>query len=270
LGLIHPVKRVLRLPYFDYAEVTAARRLAELVAGGASVEHLADALKRLQTVLPNVAQPLAQLQLLARGRSTFYRDASGWKEPGTGQRVFDFDEPSDEPEDMVTLRMPVEDRTHWKAVDWFQRACALAEEGELTAAIEAFRLALADCPTEADFHFHLADALYRQGNLPGAIERYYAAVEHDRDFIEAWTQLGCVLAEAGDDEGARQAFGAALDRHPDFPDAHFHLARLLDRVGEAATAREHWRTYLRFDSHGPWADLARQRLTVDVVGSSEM
>jgi tetratricopeptide (TPR) repeat protein len=266
--LIHPVKRVLRLPYFDYAEVTAARRLAELVAAGASVEHLAASFQQLRTLLPNIDQPLAQLELLARGKSTFYRDASGWKEPGSGQRVFDFEEPTGDADDPVTLPLTTEDRTHWKADDWFRQGCTLSEDGALTAAVDAFRLALAERPTEPEYHFHLADALYRLGNRPGAIERYYAAVEHDRDFIEAWTQLGCVLAEHGDVEAAQQAFGAALDRHPDYPDAHFHLAQLLERSGDAEAARGHWRTYLRFDALGPWAELAKQRLAVEVVSDS--
>uniref|UniRef100_A0A7C4QS31 Tetratricopeptide repeat protein n=1 Tax=Schlesneria paludicola TaxID=360056 RepID=A0A7C4QS31_9PLAN len=271
MGLIHAVKRVLRLPYFDYAEVTAARRLVDLLAAGADIRQLAASLRRLQTVLPNVARPLAQLELLAQGRRTLYRDAAGWIEPATGQRVFVFDEPpesdNDEP---ITISLPFasrQDRSVWTADDWFRQGCALAEDGALTAAVEAFRLALLERPLEPDFHFHLADTLYRLGNRTGAIERYYTAVELDHDFIEAWTQLGCVLAELDDDEGAQQAFQAALDRHPDYPDAHFHLAQLLDRRGETEAALRHWQTYLRFDVRGPWAEIARQRLA-STFGSS--
>jgi len=264
LGLIHPVKRVLRLPYFEFAEVTTARRLADLVAAGASVDELASSLRRLQALLPGVDRPLAQLELLAQGRRTVYRDAAGWIEPGTGQRVFTFDEPPTPDDGPATLPIAARmaaDQSNWSAADWFRQGCALSEDGALSAAVDAFRLALAESPTEADYHFHLADALYRLGNRAGAVERYYAAVEHDRDFIEAWTQLGCVLAEAGDDADAQQAFETALDRHPDYPDAHFHLAQLLDRRGDTSAAREHWQTYLRYDAHGPWAELARQRLT---------
>jgi len=264
LGLIRPLKRVLRLPYFDFAEVTAARRLAELVSAGAAVDELASSLQRLQAVLPNVDRPLAQLELLTQGRRTVYRDATGWLEPGTGQRVFAFDEspaPQDADENCpATLPMTSGDRSRWTAENWFSKGCSLSEEGELSAAVDAFRLALVERPTEPEYHFHLADALYRQGNRTGAIERYYTAVENDHDFIEAWTQLGCVLAEAGNDAAAMQAFRTALDRHPEYPDAHFHLAQLLDRTGDTETAREHWRTCLRFDARGPWAELARQRL----------
>jgi tetratricopeptide (TPR) repeat protein len=264
LGLIHAVKRVLRLPYFEFAEVTAARRLADLVSAGAAVDELAASFQRLQSVLPNIDRPLAQLELLAQGRRTVYRDASGWIEPGTGQRVFSFEQEPQCDEGPATLPIAParsDDRSRWTAENWFRQGCTLSEEGALNAAVEAFRLALVDAPTESDYHFHLADALYRQGNRAGAIERYFAAVEHDHDFIEAWTQLGCVLAEAGDDAAAQQAFQMALDRHSDYPDAHFHLAQLMDRQGNAAAAREHWQRYLCFDAHGPWAELARQKLS---------
>src|SRR5207244_12699385 len=39
-GLIRPVREVRRLPYFDFQEVAAARRLAELLAAGVSPQRL--------------------------------------------------------------------------------------------------------------------------------------------------------------------------------------------------------------------------------------
>ncbi len=276
LRLISPVRRVMRLPYFDFAEVSAARRLAEFVASGVSLDHVAQSLERLQSMIPELKQPLAQLQILAQGREVLYRDATGWLEPVTGQRRLPFDEEAPAAADASTIDTveegpatlplhgtPPDDHAEWTADDWFQQACRLAEEGRLREAVEAYRAALIDRPTAADIHFHLADALYRLERPHAAIERYYAAVEHDHDFIEAWTQLGCVLAENQELEGAREAFQIALDRHPDFPDAHFHLAQVLERLGAPAAARPHWEAYLTFDRHGPWADVARQYLQVD-------
>lgn len=265
LGLIRPVRRVLRLPYFDFSEVTAAKRLQHLVSSGIAAEELATSLRRLQAVLPGLDRPLAQLEILARDAQVLYRDAKGWIEPRTGQRVLEFDEetaPAAEPAPVivplsVALRHPQHD---WSADDWFAEGCRLADEGATAAAAEALRLALMDRPQNAEYHFHLADALYRRGNLQGAIERFYVAVECDHEFIEAWTQLGCVLAEVGDYEAARDALQVALDRHPDYPEARFHLAQVFDRLGQSAEAVRHWRQYLTYDQFGPWADLARQRL----------
>lgn len=284
LRLIRPVRRVMRLPYFDVADVTAARRLAELVASGASLEHVARTFEQLQAVMPDLQQPLAQLQILAQGREVLLRDAGGWLDPRTGQRRLPFfddveaksatatvtpaEADDDDVPDVLPLRAPATSAgaavDAWTPEDLFERGCQLAEADRLEEAVEAYRAAIIERPTTSEYHFHLADALYRLGQPHAAVERYYAAVEHDHDFIEAWTQLGCLLVETRNLPAAREAFQIALDRHPEFPDAHFHLAQVLERLGDTAAARPHWTAYLEYDSFGPWADVARQRLSEPV------
>ncbi len=272
-GLIRAVKKVYRLPYFDFQEVTGARRLSELAQSGVSLDELAAGLERLRSILPDVDRPLAQLEVLSRGKRFLYRDATGLVEPSSGQRVFDFEPPpppcpDDDEVATIPMRLAVEaaasgdpvNRHEWKADEWFREGCRLAEENEIDAAIEAFRLALIDEPLNPAHHFHLADVLYREGRPEAAIERYYMTVELDHNFLEAWTQLGCLLAETGRTPAAQEAFRVALDLHPDYPDAHFHLAELLERSGQRDEAATHWRRYLDFDQRGPWADIARQRL----------
>jgi len=269
LKLIHPVRRVMRLPYFDLAEVTAARKLADLLASGVPVERVSRSLSRLQAVMPSLQQPLAQLPMLVQGKEVLYRDETGWLDSTTGQRRLPFLDADDATDSVEGLEeptvLPFPDAPQrpfpqLTAEEWFQRGCHYAEEGELPHAVEAIRSALVEAPTNADYHFHLADVLYRQGKREAAIERYYAAVEHDHDFIEAWTQLGCVLHESAEYPAAKEAFQIALDRHPDFPDAHFHLAQLFERLNDKPAAKSHWETYLSFDRQGPWAEIARQHL----------
>lgn len=274
-GLIKPAKKVFRLSYFDFQEVTGARRLYELAQSGVKLDELAAGLERLRTILPNIDRPLAQLDVLVRGRHLVYRDAAGLIEPTTGQRVFDFDTPPPcrDGEPHTILMHPVTNvegpdtdppgqlnRREWTASDWFQEGCRLAEDNEIDAAIEAFRLALIDDPLNPAHHFNLADVLYRQGHPQAAIERFYMTVELDHNFLEAWTQLGCLLDETGQARAAQEAFRVALDLHPDYPDAHFHLAELLERTNRHDDAAEHWRSYLKYDQRGPWAEVARQRL----------
>ncbi len=281
LQLIRPVRRVMRLPYFDVAEVTAARKLAELAASGVSLEHVARSFEQLQSVLPDLQQPLAQLQILVEGREVLYRDQAGWLEPRTGQRHLPFDDShgseaighdSGDAEDspaILAFRSAATPPKAWTAEECFDRGCQLAEDDRLDDAVEAFRAAIIERPTSAEYHFHLADVLYRLGHSHAAIERYYVAVEHDHDFIEAWTQLGCLLMETRQLEAAREAFQIALDRHPDFPDAHFHLAQVLDKLGASEQALPHWEAYLQHDSYGPWAEMARQRLESSATDSGE-
>ncbi len=262
MGLIRPVKRVYRLPYFDFQEVSETRRLSELIRSGISVEQLADGLQRLNELRP-MGRSLDQLQILANGRRLLYRDPVGLVDSSNGQRFFEFErEATTHEPDVATLPMQPPRNMPCTAQEWRQEGCSLAEQNEITASIHAFRMSLIAEPGDPLTQAHLAESLYRAGNRQGAIERYYAAVELDHDYIEAWTQLGCVLAETDQAEAAVDAFRAALDIHPDYPDAHFHLAEVLQRSGQAESARNHWEAYLQFDQHGPWAETARQRLGV--------
>lgn len=268
-GLIRAVRKVYRLPYFDFQEVTSAQRLSDLLAAGVPVREIQRSLNRLGLVMKGLDRPLAQLEILAQDRRVVYRDEAGLVEPRSGQRLLDFEPPT---ESEATVVLPAvearkDERHHWTADEWFQEGCRLSAENEPTAATEAFRLALMERPGEPEINFHLADVLYRAGNTLGAIERYYAVVEFDRNYIEAWTQLGCVLAQTGQSQSALEAFDIALDVHPEYAEAHLHKAETLHQRGETDAAVEHWRQYLRFDSRGPWADNARRRL--EEAGMSE-
>ncbi len=272
IGLIKPVKKVFRLPYFDFQEVACVRRLSELLQAGVSQNELEANLTRLQSMLPGTERSLAQLTLLARDHHVLIRDEAGILEPISGQRLFDFD--PDSIAASSSLPLPLEEGRgegpKWLEIssssqhtDWLERGTHLLEEARITDAVEAFRCALLSEPTNPETHFHLAEALYRSGNLHGAFERFHVAVELDQQYLEAWTQLGCVAAELGQTQSALDAFDIALQSHADYPDAHFHKAELLHRLNRSAEAVPHWQAYLAQDQRGPWAEVARQRLDAD-------
>ena len=269
-GLIHPVKKVYRLPYFDFQEVTGARRLSQLLADGVPRQEIEASLKQLATGDHGLVRPLEQLEILARNEHVVIRDEHGLYRPGSRQRLFDFE--SSTAEDQVA---PVEELVDeppsirfelarpeetWSSRDWFSQGCQHYDESRLLDAAEAFRLCLLTDPHNPEAHFHLAECLYRQGNTAGALERYYAAAENDREYLEAWIQIGCLHREHRELDSALDAFEIALDIHSDYPDAHFQKAETLADMRRSDEARPHWMTYLQFDSRGPWADLARQRL----------
>ncbi len=274
-GLIQPVRKVFRLPYFDFREVSSARRLSELLSLGVERKEIEQSLRRLPSVLRGDERPLEQLQILAHRLGVIVRDSIGLKLPKSGQRVFDF-EHSEQPvdscheskSDLETINLAAfrELRNQPAAsdvpakVDWLVEGCKLYDSGEVNEALEAFRMAAMTTPNNSDVHFQMGECLYRLGNSAAALERYYVSVEQDNEFLEAWTQIGCLHREVNDLEAARMAFLVALDIFPEYPDAHFHLAETLRDLGDIETARQHWQEYLTFDSRGPWADIARQRL----------
>jgi tetratricopeptide (TPR) repeat protein len=291
LGLIRPVKKVYRLPYFDYAEAAGVRRLNELLNAGVPRSQLEASLAKIRHLLPGVERPLAQLNLLAQDARLVARDDRGLFEPTSGQRCFDFGgaEPHPPPLPSANASLGEEDsviafritaarsagateatsphessvrdaRANWSAEQWFAEGCRHLDTHRPEPAIEAFRLALMERPDGPEIHFHLAEALFRVGRSEAALERYYAAVEADHNYLEAWMQIGSLLAARGELEPALDALRLALSVHADYPDAHWHVADVLLQLGRTDEAAEHWRRYLQFDTRGPWAEEARQRL----------
>jgi Tfp pilus assembly protein PilF/DNA-binding transcriptional MerR regulator len=262
LGLIRAVSRVGRLPYFDAREVAGARRLSELVEAGVSISEIQKSLARLDHVLGEMVRPLALLEILARDRRLLYRSPQGRLMTVSGQMLLDFEEQEDD----VARPVPVDeaeepaDRMHWGASEWCDEARRLLEDGESTAAVEACRMGLMIDHDVPEAHLQLAESLYRIGNRHGALERYHVAVELDHEYLEAWTQMGCLYSELGELAAAAEAFRIALSIHSDYADAHLHLAQVLQQSGEGEAALPHWRRTLELDSHGPWADTARQHI----------
>jgi tetratricopeptide (TPR) repeat protein len=250
-GLIVPVREVRRLPYFDFQEVAAARRLAELLGAGVSPAAIEKKLNALACYLPGVSRPLAQLSVIVQGKQILLRQGDGLIEPG-GQMRFDFDawESAAQPERSIPSTP--------------EQMCSLAaeleEDGQLSAAAEMYRAAMAAGGPKAEICFVVAELLYRQGDLAAARERYYMAIELDEDYVEARANLGCVLAETGQRDLAVAAFEGALRFHGDYADVHYHLARTLDEIGERGRAIEHWERFLALAPDSPWAAEAAQRL----------
>ncbi|MBN2581267.1 MAG: tetratricopeptide repeat protein [Pirellulales bacterium] len=252
-GLIVPVREVRRLPYFDFQEVATARRLTELLAAGVSPRNLEKKLEQLVRYLPGVRRPLAQLSVIVQGKQILLRQGEGLVEPG-GQMRFDF--PAADEEETPAKR-PLPNTPEQMA----HLAEELEEDGQLPAAAEMYRAAMAAGGPKPDWCFQTAELLYRLGDLAGARERYYMAIELDEDYVEARANLGCLLAELGQRDLAIAALEGALRFHPDYADVHYHLARTLDETGQPDGAREHWERFLALAPESPWADEARRRLT---------
>jgi tetratricopeptide (TPR) repeat protein len=260
LGLIRAVRVVYRLPYFDFREVAAVRRLAELVDAGVDAAEIATGLRSLHTLYPDLERPLAQLDLLARDRQLVHRDRAGRLMTADGQRLIDFEPvavPADAP---VVLQFPASPPACVTADEWLARALTAAEGGDFEGAVADAREAIRLEPSRSDLHRNLAELQYRAGDIAAATERLRVALDFDRADLEAWTQLGCLLAEGDRTAEALSAFDAALAIHAELPEAHFHKAELLHRLGRTAEGVPHWETYLRFDQRGPWGELARRRL----------
>ncbi len=270
-GLIRAEKKVCRLPYFSYNEVTAARRLSELIQSGITQDELLRSVKMLNRVLPDSGRILEQLEILSDQHQLVVRDEHGVFEPSTRQRLFNFGEKkngtgSDQVEETEqeqhahVLRFDLPATRPQTATDWMIEGCRRSEMADSSAAIRCFHQALRVRPNDAEAHFYLADCLYRIGKQEAALERYLAAIENDPEYLEAWTQIGCLYAELHKWTESLLAFDEALHIYPDFPEVHLHKAETLRQMKQTEDAIVHWKRYLELDQRGPWAELAHQRL----------
>jgi tetratricopeptide (TPR) repeat protein len=268
-GWIVPIEQTHRLAVFDFRELTIARKLAELVRGGATTRLLRRQLAEIKARFPDVQRPLAELSLVLDGRTLLVRRGEELVD-AAGQLRLDFDVAEREAngEGPMTIASP--------AFLLSTKASALPEEiapgrlatlaadldeaGDLMASAETYRAALAAGGPQPELCFQLADVLYRAGDLTGARERYFMALELDEDFIEARVNLGCVLREQCDLELAACAFAGAVHAHEAYADAHFHLARTLDLLGREDESRMHWQRFMELAPDSPWADEAEARL----------
>ena len=264
-GLITPSRQVHKLPYFDFQEVSSARRIAKLVSAGASPDAIESKLMSLANLYPNIDRPLSQLSVIVEGKNLLLQQGGGLVEPG-GQKLFDFDtdlvsgQDTDTPE-VLSFEPDRQSIERLNTPDEFlELAIQCEDDDDLDAAAEVYRafcLAFGPAP---DVCFRLAELLYQQGDLTGARERYFMAVELDESFVEARASLGCVLVELQQFELAFSVFSGALLHHEDYPDVQYHMARLLDEMQRSEEADLHWKRFLALAPKSPWANEARERL----------
>lgn len=256
-GLIRPAITQHGIPRFEFRQVAAARMLAELTASGVTTTKLRQSLDRLKRWLPDVRQPLEQLDVLERAGTLLVRLEEGEVAELDGQLQLDYEDENDVPEP-VQLRLVPGPRS---AGDFHEQGVDQERHGLFEAAEDSYRRALRTGGPDAAICFDLAHVLQSQGKHLQALERYLQVVELDPRHVDAWNNLGVVLAELERHEMAAEAFREALKVDGRSSRAHYNLADALETVGQEARAREHWQAYLRL-APGPdiWADHARQRL----------
>ena len=172
IGLIRPVRRVCRLPYFDFREVSSAQRLAQLLDEGVTPETLEKSLTQLSRSLAGTDRSLAQLTLLVQDDKVVVRDQHGVVNPAPAsvcwistrksstarlsiaRRIRRGDESGTADKLTTTVdrctisfleaSLRLDDRAmkDWTADEWFHEGCRLAEESAFESAVNAFRNSL--------------------------------------------------------------------------------------------------------------------------------
>ncbi len=273
--LIQPTTVVMRIPYFDFSELSTANTFAHWMQQGMTAQSIARQLTELGHLWGKApTEMVTTLPITLEGkRLVLNQDSRQVESNGQLRLCFDVESEGDLAEP-VTLKFAspsgdtadhaMGDDAGVEAYDslgsLLEAAMAAEDDEDLEMAARLYRRILSKYGPNADVCFQLAEVLYRQADLGGAKERYYAAIELDPGLVEARANLGCVLFEHGQADLAVAEFRQALEHYPEYADVHFHLARALDMQGQSLAAVEHWRQFLDLAPASPWADEAIARL----------
>jgi len=261
-GLICPVREVRRLPYFDFTEVAAARRLAELLAGGITAAELEKRLAEWARYLPQVERPLAQLALISQGNKLLVRRGAGLLAP-SGQMYFDFAE----------ARGAALGQTESPAVEATETDADLSalddsgnnergniEEGAIVSLAERragreLRVGdpQADDELPPEMMLEMAAELEDQGELSAAADLYRAVLAARGPLPEVCFVLAELLYRQGDLTAARERYAIAIELNEDYVEARANLGCVLAELGDRELAVAAFAGALKY--HPDYADV---------------
>jgi tetratricopeptide (TPR) repeat protein len=244
---------------YTFSDLIAIQTIVKLRESRIQPKQIGRALASLRRKLA-VEQPLSELRIVSDGRKIEVRIAGQRMEAISGQILLDFDTATLGGVAAFPGRKPAAGRVH-DAETWFQQGLDLEEAGApVEEAIEAYQKALELNPGAAGALVNLGTIYYRQRNFIDAETYYREAIEADPSYPLAQFNIGNLYDELGRIEDAGGHYKMALELNPQYADAHFNLALLCERQGDNLRAVYHWKSYLKLDSGGEWAEVARRQL----------
>ena len=223
---------------FSFQDLVLLRTAKALLAARIPQRRIRIALRNLHAQLPQ-GQPLTAVRISAQGHHVVARDGGEAWHPESGQTLLDFDvsDLAREAAALEPLRQAPE-----TAADWYERGVEL-EAADATAAMAAYRRALAIDPDLPDAHLNLGRLLHEGGDPARAETHYRRALDIDPGDALAAYNLGVALQDRQLPHEAAAAYEEAITLDPTLADAHFNLSGIYEQLGEKAAAFRHLRTY---------------------------
>ena len=245
---------------YNFSDLLAFQTLIKLRENKVPVREIARALASLREKLDWVKQPLSELRVVSDcGRVAVH--LSGQKmEAVSGQILFDFDATALGGLASFPDRRPKINRAR-ESEAWFQKGLELEETGApVEEAVDAYRKVLEFNSGAAGALVNLGTIHYRLRKFDEAEKYYLDAIEADPAYPLAQFNLGNLYDEQNRLPEALDYYRRALALNPRYADAHFNLALLCERMGDPLKSVHHWKTYLKLDNSGQWAEIARRQL----------
>ena len=281
-GLIHPVRQIQKLPYFDFQEVASARMIARLVKSGATPDAIERQLVEFTSVATEGTQatdspdarsqrPLSQLSIIVEGKNVLLRDGEGLVATN-GQKHFNFlasasdafvgdddativlptgaqSEPSD-PEDnlRVNRAADVDVMTEDVMTEDVSRGQFLSFEQEVA---ELQRRSVESL--SPDELIDLAIEAEDDGDERTAIEFYRALSLSHGPTAHVNFRIAELLYQCGDLGAARERYFMAIEMDEAFVEARASLGCVLMELGQSEVAIATFRGAL--DHHPDFPDV---------------
>ncbi len=245
---------------YAFSDLIAIQTLIKLNENRIRSTEIDKALASLRKKLDWIKQPLSELRVVSDGKKIAVHVAGQKMEAISGQILFDFEAAGLSGVRAFPDRRKTATRMR-ESEAWFQKGLELEETGApVDEAIDAYRKVLELNPGAAGALVNLGTIFYRQRKFPEAEKYYRNAIEVDGSYPLAQFNLGNLYDEQGRVKEALDHYRKALTLNPNYADAHFNLALLCERTGDTLKAVHHWKTYLKLDSSGQWAEIARRQL----------
>jgi DNA-binding transcriptional MerR regulator len=247
---------------YSFRDLRAARIVRDLVQKGIRPARVRAMLVTLERMLPEDAEStvgLPAIRVQFDGSRVVARDEAGTFEVPSGQGMLDFATGAASVRALPTRPRTADGRT---AYEWFLEGCRLdGDEATRTRAEHAYRKAVALDGSLASAWTNLGALHLSEDDRDEARECFTRAMECDPSQPEAPYNVGYLLLEEHKVEAALPLLAKAVALDPGFADAHFNLAAALDELGRREEASTHWELYLELLPTGPFADVARARLS---------
>ena len=245
---------------YSFSDLIAFQTLIKLREKKISSKEIFRALESLREKLEWVRQPLSELRVVSDGKRIAVHLSGQKMEAVSGQILFDFDAAELGGITKFPERKLKVNHTRESEI-WFQKGLELEETGApVEDAVGAYQKVLELNPGAAGALVNLGTIYYRLRKFEEAEKYYLAAIEADPAYPLAQFNLGNLYDEQGRLPQAFEYYRRALGLNPNYADAHFNLALLCERQGDALQAVRHWKAYLKLDSSGQWAEIARRQL----------
>ena len=131
------------------------------------------------------------------------------------------------------------------AEDWFDDGLDFEENGDIDAAIEAYKQTVALDAQNVAAWINWGRLLHGRGNKREAEEIYRRAIEPCGPDPVLMFNLGVVLEDLGNTHAALEAYQAAVGEDPGLADCHYNLARIYESLGQPQHAIRHLGQYRR-------------------------